>query len=581
MASSLGTFVKQLRNYVWLCVAIFLVAMARSPVAAQSEAGLDWRKNLDCPANYQVRDGVQYCTGFDEKGQIVHVVVIDLAAPSIRFEYILPKGYSDGHTGLAQCRDPNRPAYGGPAGGCYIDSNQQQYPSITLDQAVARAVEIKNDPPLAALIDADYASNTGNHGAEGLMVVQHNRLDGAANCDDDFNAALRPWLGLGEKADPATNLILVEIDRLTSDGAPIPDWLWTGIGGGPMLVEDGVVYGGAEDCRGQRTLSALEPVVNCHLATKTPSPPKTESYNSGSCRTAPHTAAGFSPDRRWLFLAISSGDDTPLVLAHFMAGQLGVVEALKFDGGGSSQFWVAGQPDLALHVDGGNRPLTNFLAVYADEGQGLALPHMAANISNPTLYLILDEGEEGTINFTLRNEGAFTWRAEDGVALARRPALDSPFSQPELFALPHDVAPGETVSWSFPADASGIHTHRFQMAQDGEYFGQTTQYMVIVVPQAMQDQREELEQMIAEAQAQGEQELEELAQRVQEWLLNEGRNLLERLLSELAAKAQAVVEEIAQAVLEAVSSSCAGVILLPGALGATCWLAGRRRDRKR
>lgn len=513
-----------------LLTVLLLLGVAPNSVAAQTAGEFDWRAQLTCPEEHQVHDGVQYCTGSDDKGHVVHVIVIDLKSPSVRFEYVLPTGYSDGHSREQECRDPNVPAWAGPAGGCYVYDNRKLYPRMTLAQAVKRAGEVRQTPAVAAVIDADYGAPDATHGPEGLLVIRGERLDGADKCDDDFNAALRPWLGLGETSDPTTGLLPVQIDRLPSDSSPVPAWMYTGIGGGPLLVEGGEVYDGAASCEGERTLQQLDPITHCTGNPKSATPPKTEGYGSGSCRTAPHTAAGISSTRRWLFLAMSTGNDHPDVLATFMDEKLGVMDALKFDGGGSSQMWVAGETAFTIDAGGQDRPLTNFLAIYAGEGSGLILPHAAAIVDRIS-YVILSEGQTTSLDPTFRNEGGFTWTAEDGVVLGEKASPTSVFGKDSFHDLPRNVAPGETVSWDLPANTSGVQIHRFQLAQDGEFFGEETQFLVVVIPKALEDRREEIERQIErfidEAKEEGEQQLEDLAKRIQEWLLQEAQKLAE------------------------------------------------------
>lgn len=373
-------------RWLWAGVAAVALLAWAGPARAQV---VDWRVNLTCPDEYKVREGVQYCTGQDEKLQLVHVLVVDLASPTVRLEYVLPKGYYDiydadgniirSNSTPEPCRDPNRPEYGGPAGGCRVAGESGQYPRITLEQAIGRAGEVHQDLPLAAVINADYGSPSGNHGPEGLMVVQEERLDGAAKCDDDYNAALRPWLAVGESVNPVTGLIPVEINRLEQDGSPVAGWIYTGIGGGPMLVdrEPDYIYSDSKSCGGAKTLDTLDPISACNLNWKAKTPPLVEYYDydpvqdTGSCRSAPHTAAGISADRRWLFFAISTGNDTPDVLAKFLHDQLDVEQALKFDGGGSSQLWVPAQSGGSFTVPGDGRSLTNYLAIYAPPGDGI------------------------------------------------------------------------------------------------------------------------------------------------------------------------------------------------------------------
>lgn len=558
-----------------LLTAAVALLLAAGAVGAQS-ADAPWRANLTCPPERQASQGVEYCLGQDEKGQTVHVVVVDLASPTVRFEYVLPEGiairYQNGRelersATAEECRDPNVPDWGGPAGGCSLANNADAYPRLTLAQAVARAEalgrEFHQGLPPAVVINADYGAPDATHGPEGLVVVRGQRLDGAANCDDDFNAALRPWLGLAERRG-ITGALRADIDRLPTDAAPLPAWLHTGIGGGPMLVQNGLPYDGAARCTGQQPLAQPEPMTGCNLNQKTGIFPNMETYAGGSCRRAPHTAAGISRDRRWLFLAISTGDDAPDVLARFMISQLAVDEALKFDGGGSSQVWLAGQPPLTLDVGRDGRPLTNFLAVYAPP---LAASGLVATPLDATTYLTLDEGETATLDPTFRNDGATVWRAEEGVALVE---VGLGGNDP-TYPLPRAVAPGESVSWAIPADESGIHVRRFQMAQHGVPFGEPAQFLVVVIPAALREQSDEiqreLERIFDEARQQGEAELEEVAQRIQAWLVEEGQRLAENAIDGLIRAAQ-----------DALNSACAGALLLPGLAGLVLVGARGRRN---
>ena len=560
---------------LWPAAALLAAVLLAGAGVAGAQDAPGWRASLTCPPEQRVSEGVRYCVGQDENDQAVHVIVVDLASPTVRFEYVLPQGIAirydqSGHelersAAVETCRDPNVPAWAGPAGGCSLANNPGQYPRLTLAQAVERAqalgAEQHGGLPLAVVINADYGAPDASHGPEGLVVAQGQRLDGAANCDDDFNATLRPWLGLAERGNGMTGLLRADIDRLPTDASPPPAWLHTGIGGGPMLVQNGTPYPGAANCVGAQPLAQPEPITGCNLNQKTAKFPNSETYSGGSCRPAPHTAAGLSRDRRWLFLAISTGADKPDVLARFMAGQLAVEEALKFDGGGSSQVWLAGQPPRTLDVGKEGRALTNFLAVYA--------PAFAPRLATPldaTTYLTLNEGQTATLDPTFRNDGTVAWRFDDGVALVE---LGLGGHDP-AYPLPHDVAPGASVGGPVPADESGIHVRRVQMAQDGVPFGEPAQFLVVVIPAALREQSDELqrelERIFDEARQTGEAELEEGARRVQAWRVEEGQRLAEGFLEGLMRAAE-----------DAVNSACAGLALLPGLVGLV--LVGARRRR--
>ena len=80
------------------------------------------------------------------------------------------------------------------------------------------------------------------------MIVRGERLDGVDRCDDDYGAALRPWLALGETVDKETGLIPASIDRLPRDSAATPTWAYTAFGGGPFLLQDGQINEIEDNC---------------------------------------------------------------------------------------------------------------------------------------------------------------------------------------------------------------------------------------------------------------------------------------------------------------------------------------------
>jgi len=529
------------RLSVWLVLVVAGATVVLSTQASTVHADgpvVDWRGNLTCPSEHQVREGALYCTGTDSKQHPVHVLVVDLTIPSLRFEYIIPKGASDGHDGVQECRDPNRPEWGGPAQGCFVPGNRGLYPRIELPEAIERAREVRSSPPLAAVVNGDYGAHNGNHGPEGLLVIRGERLDGADRCDDDYNAALRPWLGLGEKIDPETGRLPATITRLERDSSPVPAWLYTGVGGGPWLVRDGEVYPGARDCQGDGILHQIDPVVGCTGNEKaTPNPPKEEGYDSGSCRTAPHTAAGISQDERWLFLAVSTGADHPDVLAQFMKNQLGAWNALKFDGGGSSQLWFSGSSPIRIDPLGEEPHLSNYLALYGPSGNGIELPLEAMSVER-VYYQVITSGETARFTLEVENTGDYSWLLEDGVELRWQPFFAlSP--KVESLLLEGRVAPGEVATWQWQASSSGAVYERFQMYQKGDPFGTDFAVIVVRIPEGWEEKREELEkeiqELVDEWKAKGEEELdkliEELKKRAEEML----KGFLERLIREICS----------------------------------------------
>jgi hypothetical protein len=532
-------------------LSILFVAMPGSAFAEQS---FDWRENLVCPPEHQLHEGILYCTGRDADGQghTVHVVVVDLSVSSLRFEYVIPKGASDGHEGIKECRDPNVPAWGGlPAKGCFVPGNPSQYPRIPLSEAVERAREVLDSPQPVALLNADYTADDSGHGPEGLLVLRgEERLDGVAHCDDDYNAALRPWLGLGEVVDRTTGLLPARIDRLPRDGASVPDWIYTGIGGGPWLVRDGALDESAAICQSTYQLTEIDKVDNCYMKDKpTPSGPLHETYQGGSCRAAPHTAAGISADGQWLFLAVSTGDDRPRVLAEFLRDQLGATNVMKFDGGGSSQLWFAGESDVIVDPEREERSLNSFLAVYSDPGEGIVLP-LAAEPVERVYFQVLDPDERLDLTVEFRNSGDYTWSPDDDIELRHEPFfLLSPVML--SFPLQELILPGAVAPWHLDLDIGKVDYERYQVYYKGEPLGADIAVIAVRLSEDALQTREELEEdiqrLIDEWQAKGETELDELLERIRKEL---EANLLEWLGTALA--------KLLQAAEEAANEGCTG-----------------------
>jgi hypothetical protein len=473
-------------------------------------------------------DGVLYCMGTDETSAPVHVVVVDMTARGVAFEYVLPEGVTKESRVLAECRDPNVPAYGGPAGGCAVPGSPGQYPRLALASAVSRAREVRVEPELAAVIAADYGALDATHGPEGLMVVRGERLDGAERCDDDFNAVLRPWLGLGNSIGQ-NGVITTQIGTLNDDTAAIPGWMYTGIGGGPWLVYNGEVDDQAAACIGVRTIMNPPAVTNCSSDSKR-SQPQDERYDDGSCGDAPHTAAGLSQDGRWLFLTMSTSKEHPDVLARFLADQLGVWQALKFDGGGSSHLWFGGDAPLLLDAERKDRPLTNHLALYAAPGNGIGLP-LDGQASEAIYYKVITQDQRAEFTFVLRNTGALSWQPEDAISL-REVTPAALWGGGLTFPLEKPVASGDTAEITWQAPESALTLHTLQLSQGDRAFGQPFGVLVVEIPAGMEDQRRELESVIQKQidqwRQQGEQQIadlqHQLEQAVQEWFQEQANN---------------------------------------------------------
>ena len=523
---------------------LFFLALGLPASVKAQTSPPDWRASLDCPPELQKFAGIFYCTGFDQTNGVVHVLVVDLSVKKIAVEYILPEGYARGSTKLAECQDPNVPNWAGPKYGCETAAGSGIFPTLRLDETLARAQDIRSSPDLAAVINADYAAIDQTHGPEGLLVVRGNRLDGAANCDTDYNAALRPWLGIGKDADPETGLIPAQINRLERDNSPVPEWMWTGVGGGPWLIRDGAIVAGAADCGPEIALTNLEKVENCTGNPKSTPELAVEGYNgspsSGSCRNGPHTAAGLSQDGRWLFLVITTSQANPHTISQFMLNNLKVSNALKFDGGGSTHLLYLADPNLPLRQDpdGTDRPLSSYLGVYAPKGTGIDLP-LDSEAIEPVLSAVKPEKEPAAFTIVMKNNGNLTWHPQDQVFLVEK-SWYGLSSQSSVFNLPGKIAPGETASWPITIEGSGLKIKRFQMAQNHQPFGQEVAVIFVGVPEKMQAKADqwqaELDQLVQDWKAQGEEKLDELLDAVVDWAKDQFKAWWQAALDWLLAK---------------------------------------------
>lgn len=329
--------------YLFILSLLITLMLPSAAIAQEEEDEPPWYRNLNCNDVQQQYQGIEYCTGLNGRA---HVLVIDLEDRSgIRFEYIIASGIDrDGNTG--PCDDVNLPRWSsGP--GCADPNNATYYPIMSLTEAIGRF------PDAAAVINTDYGAGSQNeptsrgHGPEGLTVITGDRLDGPlpnGPNDTDNNAVKRPWIAINESAP-----FRVLIDQLDSDDGSKPEgWMYTAVGGAPWLIRNGQ----------KETVQ----INNCTNA------------EPWSCQsTAAQTAVAISQDRRWLYLVVVTGVNANGI-TDFMIESLEPWEAIKFDGGGSSQMWYGGLPNNQGVVTAGDgRLLSQYLAIIASPGNGIDL----------------------------------------------------------------------------------------------------------------------------------------------------------------------------------------------------------------
>lgn len=296
-----------------------------------------WRETLNCAPSDQNFKGIEYCTGLNGKA---HVLVIDLHEPDVGFEYVIAEGNDRDYT-FGECQDVNLPQWSSGSG-CYDPLNSSFYPIMSLLDAVNRY------PETAAVINTDYGATDQErgHGPEGFTVIHGNRIDGSAIGDTDNNAEKRPWLAISQ--NPPLRAEFDQYDIGGDDGGK-PGWVYTGVGGAPWLIQDGQI----DD----------DQINNCTNATQ------------HSCVSDyAQTAMALSQDGRWLYLVVIEGADANGT-AQFLYRTLQPWQAIKMDGGGSSQLWYRGKrgnnPEDHVIFAGDGRKLSQYLAIFAESGSGI------------------------------------------------------------------------------------------------------------------------------------------------------------------------------------------------------------------
>jgi hypothetical protein len=329
-----------------LLVLLMLYGPPAVPAWAQ-DTPLPWRENLTCDPALQRYSGIEYCTGLAGDA---HVLVVDLHESGVRFEYVIAWGldrYDDPEDAKPhECEDVNIPDISsGP--GCYDPSNESYYPVMSL----LETVRLHEDAAL--VINTDYGAypsadpKTRGHGPEGFTVVQTNRIDGPLVNDTDNNAERRPWLAIG--SEPPLRAEFGQFPPGEDDGTK-PEWVYTGFGGAPWLIREGEIDDEIDDCTNAELHSCVSDVAQ--------------------------TAVALSEDGRWLYLVLVKGRDAQGT-ADFLLRTLSPSQAIKLDGGGSSQLWYGGMAGDGVEdrvvVAGDGRQLSQYLAVFAAPGKGIVI----------------------------------------------------------------------------------------------------------------------------------------------------------------------------------------------------------------
>jgi hypothetical protein len=509
--------------------------------------------SLDCPEGKY--SGIRRCVGsisisrksgevllpvgqHDGRSSDVQILVIDPKNPGVHFETVLPEGKSrDGPP--AECQDVNVPdsiISGKSTGpGCY-DEDTLTYPS----ELVRQTAERYNDMGYEAVVvfNADFFDFPGYRwGPQGLTVKNGARFDGIYN-DTDMDEVDHPSLSVSKNGTVRIGYV-ADIEYLPDADHPDrwnPDKeaYWNSVGGLPQLVQGGVAVDIGQECLHQ-DCPELEP--------------------------RGRTAMGVTLDGELLVVVIK--DDTEAgvslqELANIMS-ELGAVEAINLDGGGSSQLWYDG----ALLVET-TRAVTESLLVYYVPYKEDALLIAGAG------FRIVRAGRSEELNLDVQNTSTVTWVPERGYALVN--TNEESLGAAPVQALTEEIARGQVAQWTIPITAPpqlGLRRTKWQMTRGDTRFGEVIEVLVLVVPDVEKISTDTFELIIQwlkglwrKIRDESLQFLQDLADRFEEWLQRES----ERLLSEL---------------LESLSQQCCGAaIIAPGVLLLVFWTSGRRRRKR-
>ena len=212
---------------------------------------------------------------------------------------------------------------------------------------------------------------------------------------------------------------------------------------------------------------------------------------SHSTSRHPRSAAGVTAYDKLILLTVDGRTDratgmTCQELAEVME-DLGCINALNYDGGGSTTLWGADEPyngvlnypsDNSVYDHQGERSCANAIAVLSSAPTAKSWD---GRLTSKSFSETMDMETEQTVTLTYENIGTETWTDTDTKLVLSRPeGRTSVFeddswissSQPVLMS-PSTVAPGETATFSFSMSApevptTTIYDENFMLTQTGE-----------------------------------------------------------------------------------------------------------------
>jgi hypothetical protein len=370
------------------------------------------------------RSDIQGVTHCVEDGGDTQLLIIDLSDPYLRVQTVMANDVLD------------------------------VWPSDEERESVSDMAQRYRADGVIAAINADYFGR--ERGPEGPTVVQGQRLDTPVTIALNPSEYRRTTLALARWGQAA-------ITHLNPIGSLSPgvyrDLLFNAVSGGPIILYEGRVLPEAFACL-------------------------FDGIPMGACRRARQTAAGIDESGQTLYLVASEQRSTGR-LAELLR-EYGAFNAMKLDGGGSTQLWYRGR----TLVDS-ERKIANALLIFKED----APRHAAKLIARPPVLLI-EEGTGASVEVELRNAGHLDWTSDRyyGLRLREDEAWASDFLR-----LPQDVAPNGTAVFTLPINSAltaGVYTSTWQLATPFESFGPTVPVNIVVLPREAGDLHKQVQPLL-------------------------------------------------------------------------------------
>lgn len=191
--------------------------------------------------------------------------------------------------------------------------------------------------------------------------------------------------------------------------------------------------------------------------------------------------------------------------------------AMKLDGGGSTQLWYDG--DMKIES---SRGIANAMLVLREE-----IPRHDAFALHQSRFPVVEPNMPISLTVTLRNTGFLPWHSALPYTLQN--VDGNPLGATSSFQLPVDIATNSDVQWTIEATSPpqpGFHETRWQMVYEGidgdERFGPEIGFVVTVVPVGTPpDLRGAIQNLIDQVQAEIDSQIDQFMAELQRLILAE------------------------------------------------------------